>query len=93
MRKLHLHWRLANQTRACSSKRTAAIFKLTPCAAGATAGNTTADDDSFWSSTGRLSQEGVVSLTYRLADPLCVLRAVSVAVYRARYQFGCAALT
>ena len=51
-------------------------------------GNTTADDDSFWSSTGRLSQEDVDSLTYRLADPMCVLRAVSVAVYRARYQFG-----
>ena len=61
---------------------------LSPSTVGAIAGNTTADDDSFWSSTGRLSQQGVDSLTFRLADPLCTLRAVSVAVYRARYQFG-----
>lgn len=71
-----------------SCKQTIAGCLLTPRAVGAAAGNTTADEDSFWSSTGRLSQEGVDSLTFRLADPLCALRAVSVAVYRARYQFG-----
>lgn len=46
------------------------------------------DDDSFWSSTGCVQPVSLDALTYRLADPLCVLHAVTVTVYRARYQFG-----
>ncbi len=46
------------------------------------------DDDTFWSSSGRPAAAGTDSLTFRLADPLCALRAVTVAIYRARYQFG-----
>ena len=55
-----------------------------PCLAD----NAAVDNDSFWSSTGRATAAGTDSLTFRLADPLCCLRAVTLAVYRARYQFG-----
>ena len=53
------------------------------------ADETCTDSPSFWSSTGSRHQAGEEVLMYRLAAPLCHVRAISICIYRAEYQDGC----
>lgn len=48
------------------------------------------DDSSFWSSRGSPHMDSQDELLYQLKGPLCSVRAVAVAIYRADFQIGCA---
>ncbi|KAL4422325.1 hypothetical protein ABPG75_008522 [Micractinium tetrahymenae] len=50
----------------------------------------TLEDDatSFWSSTGSQDPDCAEFLLYKLSSPLCLLRYVQLAVFRAQYQWG-----
>ena len=70
--------------------------RLTPLAATASttdhvsqnARNVLFNDENFWSSTGSADGRREESLTVRLANPLARVRAVQIAPFRARFQFG-----
>lgn len=53
-----------------------------------TAENTAFHDGDFWSSTGSADAGGSETLCYQLCGPLCLVRYVQLAVYRAMYQHG-----
>ena len=44
--------------------------------------------DTFWSSRGSAAADADAWLLYKLAGPLCAVRCVQLAFFRANYQFG-----
>ena len=70
--------------------------RLTPLAASASttdhvsqcASNVLRNDEYFWSSTGSADGRRDECITIRLVEPLNRVRAVAVAPFRARFQFG-----
>ena len=60
-----------------------------PCPA-LPAGNTLSDNADFWSSSGNPNVDSEEFLVYKMAHPLCTLHSVTIGIYRAQYQFGCA---